>query len=349
MKKSFLFSLCSFLLLTACASTGKQAATPDWVSGEAKRYPAQEYLLGRGEAGMLEDAGNRARADLARNFEVQVKAESHDVQTFERRSGSKQNKTEEAGSLEVTRSISTQTNHVLRAASIAETWQEPETGIYHALAVLGRPAAAQGLRQQIGGLDDATQREIERARGASDNFAAITAAQHAVDYQTERATLQRLLEVVDLTGQGVPPRWALASLRTDRNALLSRIKLKTEAHGDEGETLARALAGAASEAGFAVDQANGQYQLSAALDIDDLGSREGWYWMHGGLEVILRDVDGNERGVRHWEIKTAARDSMTAHRRAIEEAVTTLQRDLRSTLLEFAAGKKDQPGAKQRL
>jgi hypothetical protein len=270
-----------------------------------------------------------------------VRAESRDVQTFEQHSGgADQAKADESGSLALTRSISTSTQKVIRGASIAETWQDPLTGIYHALAVLGRPAAALSLREEVSGLDQATQREIERARAAGDPFASIASAQAAVDYQTERAALQRMLQVVDITGQGVTPRWALATLRSDRNALLSRITVQTEAQGQDGETLARALAGAVSAAGFTVDR-SGKYRLSAALALDDLGLREGWYWMSGTLEMTLHDADGNERGVRRWEIKTAARDTQTSHRRAVEEAVATLQRDLRSTLLDFAAGKKN--------
>jgi hypothetical protein len=349
MKRSFIdgrrfvpiFPLLSLLLLSACASTGKQAPVPDWVSGEAKRYPAQGYLLGRGEAGTLEDAGNRARADLARVFEVEVRAESHDVQRFERHSGGPDRpKAEESGSLELSRSVSTNTQKVLRGASIAETWQDPLTGIYHALAVLGRPAAAQGLRDEIGGLDRATEREIERARAAGDPFASIASAQAAVDDQAERAALQRMLQVVDITGQGVTPRWALAGLRADRDALLARITVRTEAAGEDGDTLARALAGAASEAGFTV-AGDGQYRLAAVLGLDDLGPREGWYWVNGTLELAMHDARGNERGVRRWEIKTAARDAQTTRRRAVEEAVATLQRDLRATLLGFAAGARD--------
>jgi hypothetical protein len=330
------------VLLTACAMTAEKTPPPDWVSGEARHYPAHRYLLGRGEAGTIEDAANRARADLARVFEVKVTAQSRDVQTFEQRSGDNaRDQKITSGSLQLTRSIATDTENVLRGARIAETWQEPVTGLYHALAVLERAPAAAGLRQEIGGLDEATEKEINRARAASDPFRSIAAAQAAVGDQVRRAELQRLLRVVDVTGQGIAPRWALASLRADRDALMQRITFSTEARGEAADALGRALAGAAAEAGFTVDQDNGQYHLYADLSLDDLAPREGWYWVNGTLELAMRDADGRERGVRRWEIKAASEDPRTAHRRAFEEAAATLQHDLASTVLGFASGESD--------
>src|SRR5690606_36438917 len=65
--------------LAGCASS---AVTPDWVSGAAGKYPPSRYLVGRGEAEGGEEARDRARADLAKVFEVRVAVESEDEQAF---------------------------------------------------------------------------------------------------------------------------------------------------------------------------------------------------------------------------------------------------------------------------
>ena len=52
-----ILSMAMILLLSACATTkenGKQ--TPDWVNGVSSRYPASQYLIGRGAAADLDDA-----------------------------------------------------------------------------------------------------------------------------------------------------------------------------------------------------------------------------------------------------------------------------------------------------
>ena len=50
--------------LSGCASIRTDA--PDWVTGKSAKYPDSRFLIGRGQADSLEDARNRARADLAK-------------------------------------------------------------------------------------------------------------------------------------------------------------------------------------------------------------------------------------------------------------------------------------------
>ncbi len=327
--------LSGILILAACSSLSRDERPPDWISGDAGKWPASSWLLGRGAAGTLDEAGNRARADLARIFEVEIRVQSSDQQVIERRSGAKDEEVTEYASLVIMRSIDTHSKKVIRGATIAETWQDPQTGVWHALATLSRQATALSLRQEIATLDEATRIKVQQARDAADLLAAIAAARESVDYQVERAAVQRMLQVVDLTGQGVPTRWELARLRADLDSLTARMTIRPEGRGNDSAPLSQALAGAVSQAGFTVNQTDGQYHLIAELNLENLGQIEGWYWDRGMLEIVLRDPDGHERGTRRWEVKASARDPGTSRRRALDEAASILERELRSTLLQF--------------
>src|SRR5687767_2572429 len=102
-------------LLPGCASNPH---APDWVNGTPAKYASAQYLSGRGQAASGEEARDRARADLAKTFEVNVSVESEDVQAF--RSGA-------GGQYEgrSARRIATRTDRVVEGMEIAETWQDP--------------------------------------------------------------------------------------------------------------------------------------------------------------------------------------------------------------------------------
>jgi hypothetical protein len=326
--KPWLWIVATGVSLFGCASA---PSTPDWVNGKSAKYPDNQYLVGRGQAGTQEDARNRARADLAKILEVGVSAKSSDVTSFS--SGP-------AGGTEskVSRSIETRTEQIVRGIQIPEGWQDPQTKSYYALAVLPRSQAAIGLRADIERLDAATRGYVAQARSAPDLLAQIAAASKALDSQRERDAVQRTLQVIDVTGRGVEPEHNSGQLAADLAALLKRVHMKPLAPASQ--ELERMLSAALSAAGFVPEAgADAPYVLLGSLQLDDLGVIDGWYWMRGTLEVQLAEkASGKVRGNKRWEIKTSSPQKATAQRRALDEADATLKRELRPAIIGFAVG-----------
>lgn len=327
-------------VLAACASAPPEpVAPPDWVSGDAARYPAGAFLLGRGSADNLNDAGDRARADLAKGLAVEIKVETSDVQSFalDQPDPRKPGASEERMRLDVSRDIATRTDQIVRGVRIAETWRDPVTRTDHALAVLPRAAAMQSLQSEIRALDDAVAAGIARARAADDPLAAIAAANGALRAQLERDAVQRQLQVIDPAGHGIPARRSYAQLRSDRDALITRLRIRPGAAGDEMQAVAVALVGSLGEAGFTVvEQGAADYTLAAVLELGDPVARDGWFWVMGNLEIVLGDMAGQVRGSHRWDIKTSAQDPGIARQRALDEVETVLDRELLATLLSFS-------------
>jgi len=201
------------VFLVGCSSV--PSGPPDWVNGKSAKYPDNQYLVGRGQADAQEDARNRARADLAKILEVGISAKSSDVTSFS--SGAEGAKTES----QVSRSIATRTDQIVRGIQIPETWQDPQTKSTYALAVLPRSQAAMGLRADIDRLDAATRGYVAQARNAPDLLAQVASASKALDSQRERDAVQQTLQVVDVTGRGVEPEQNSGQLAADLAALLS--------------------------------------------------------------------------------------------------------------------------------
>jgi len=318
-------------ILSGCAS--KPPATPDWIAGDSAKYSSAQYLIGRGQAAAQEEARDRARADLAKIFQVAVVAQSEDVQKF---------KTDNTGpgqyEGEASRSITTRTEQIVRGIQIAEMWQDPVTKNHYALAVLPRLQAASGLRQQISQLDEATGTQIEQSRKNTDLFLKIAAANSALESQQQRHALQKSLQIVDVTGRGVEAKWSSAKLESDLDELLKRVRISSKVAAGSAPGLEDVVAGALANAGFMIETGqNPDFELQAKMELADLGMQQGWYWQRGVLEVSLTEpASGRVRGTKRWNIKTNAQDRESAIKRAMNEADTILKQELRTTIIDMA-------------
>lgn len=323
-------------LLAACASPGDRR--PDWIDGDSSQYPAQAYLLGRGQGEIRAIAQDRARADLAKVFEVQIREHSTDTVAYEGRTDAEGQQTGQTAT-SARREVQTRTKQIIQGIRIGGLWQDPATGQYHALAVLDRNRAVNDLRQAIGQLDRATAREIALAREPADLFDRIRHAGRALELQQARHVEQRLLKVIDPAGMGVPPTYNLAVLRSDRDSLLQRIRIRAEIDNDPVDGLASLVEGAIAKAGFANapgDEAN--YLLATDLQLHDFRDDKGWYWYRGSLQIELRELPGGKsRGSHRWDIKVSSANPGTARQRVRDAVSTTLNRELRDVIVAFGS------------
>ncbi|WP_455367044.1 LPP20 family lipoprotein, partial [Kaarinaea lacus] len=284
-----IFALILVTHLLACSSTGsKPGSEPDWVSGKSSKYTNQRYLLGRGQADNTATAEDRARADLAKVFVVNVNVADIDKQKFTSSSVGGQSASEMTS--EVSRTIITSTDQMLKGVQIADIWKDESTATVHALAVLPRQQAAQGLRQEISRLDSLTRLSIEAAANANDPLDKIAHARRAVIAQQERLGHQQALRIIDTSGRGDPPEYDMAKLITDYEKLLPRVKIKPVMVGENEGIVASALPAALSSAGFSVtDSDDADYVMEVSLKLAETFQKEGWFWGRGVLLMNLRD------------------------------------------------------------
>lgn len=330
-----LTSIVLVALLAGCAGQHRPDR-PDWLQGESSRYSDALYLLGRGSADDLDVAKDRARADIAKVFQVAVVEHGSDELSYQRRTTSEGS--QEQSAQRATRQVTTDTDQLLQGVEIAEVWRDERARRYYALAILSRQQAAVGLRQHIGRLDTDTSTHIERARAAESPLKKIHAALQAVQAQRERAGLQQSLQAIDPSGQGTPPIWNLAGLETELRQVLERLQIKGQAHGEHEAPVQRALDGALAAAGFGVPTDKADYVVNAELRQQPSERVDGWHWGRGTLEIFMTDASGAVVGRRHWNLKVAARQAEQVAERLLNEVAEMLKAELRPTVLGFAAG-----------
>jgi LPP20 lipoprotein len=320
-----------FLFLSGCASNAP--ITPDWITGDSAQYKSAQYLIGRGQAAMQEEAKDRARADLAKIFQVAVVSDSEDMQKYNSAAAG-------PGQLEsqASRRITTRTEQIISGIQIAELWQDPATKNYHVLAILPRLQTAASLRQQIGQLDETIGGLIEQSRKNTDLFLKIGAASLAIQSQQERESLQKSLQVVDITGRGAESQRSSAKLRSDLDELLKRVRITSQVAADSTPGLAEVVSGALAHAGFMIETGQSpDFVLQAKMDLADLGFKDGWYWQRGVLEIILTEkATGRVRGTKRWIIKSNAPDKDSAVKRALNQTDSVLKQELRAAIIDMA-------------
>ncbi len=325
--------LINLLILSGCANTEKQASDiPNWVSGISKRYPDGLYLIGRGHGADIDTAKDRARADVAKSVEVQIQQTTSDVQTFSQKTiGSE---TQSDASLNISRQIDTQTNKIIQGVTIAEIWQDPKGGFY-ALATLSRNQANTALSSEIKLKDDATRLLLEKTKNTDDRLHKARYLDKALVLQLERSELQRTLQAIDRTGQGIATQYPANKIDATLNQVLRDVKLKPQPAGSHKQSLAPILSGSIAKAGFTESKQNADYTLQSVLDVDNLGNKEGWVWLKGTFSINLIDNNGSARGNKRWDMKVSARDERVAQRRLLDNISKKLDASLRSTIIGF--------------
>ena len=156
--------------LLGCTQTVAAASKPEWIEGEAKMYPNEQYLVASGSASTPELAKDRALGNLAKIFETQIR-ESTTTQS-DTKVQVKDGNENYSKDIRLAQQINIHTDKVIQGARIAESWLDKAVQTHYALAVLDRSQAGNNMRDEMRRLDDETSAELNRSAAQSDVFQA---------------------------------------------------------------------------------------------------------------------------------------------------------------------------------
>jgi LPP20 lipoprotein len=235
-----------FFLLAACA--GSKA--PDWVNGPtAAAYPAGQYMIGVGQGDTRAVAEQRAYAAVSRIFKADISSQSRDWESYLNLERKGSNQTERRLTVETMTKVST--DKLLENVRIADTWTDPKTHLYSALAVLDRASARAALSSRIRELDEAIERNIKESREASDKLLTLQQLHRAVRNLITRETLNSDLRVV--SGQVISSQFSVPGLTQDLEKFLSEsLIVAVEVTGDQSDAVRQAIIETLLREGFPV-------------------------------------------------------------------------------------------------
>lgn len=321
------------LIVTACGSQGvkDELSQPAWVMGESTSYPRTSYLTGVGEGDSITVAKSRARAEIAKVFEVDIRAQSSDSSQYE--SSQLGSLTTESGSLSVSQQLQTQTKQLLRGVETPKVWQDPASKRYYALAILARVKSAAQIRQEISGLDKSTDTLISQANGSQSLFKKIRLSNQAIQLQIKRDMLAKQLAVISATGNTMPSKWAINKMFADRNELVSRVTLSVQATGSEPSKVKTALANALANAGFTVAE-QADYRVVADLDSTPLSPKGDWFYSKGVLVLSIFGEGNKNLGGHNWEFKVSSTQAGLTDLRVLEKTRSILDTEAKTKIFK---------------
>lgn len=335
-KTKIFTGLLSGLFFISCSTMPVSASKPDWVDGDAGYYPNSQYMTATGSASNAELAKNRALGNLSKIFETHIKESS--ITKSDTQVSVKDGDESYTRKHHLAQRIQVSTDKMLNGARIAESWKDEKLFTYHALAVLDRKQASNNIQDEMLRLDSDTKIELERSRKQSDPLLSMSALNKAVSLQLERQTLQKMLKVIDTRGKGSPASWNLADLKGQLENQLQSLKISTAVDIDPVGKLNQSLKSAMGNAGFPAGNGSSDYTLVATLEVQDLGLRQGWYWLRGKLSVKLVEKNGKVRGRKQWPLKVSALQHNDAESRLMTQVSKTLNKDIKNAIISFATG-----------
>ena len=285
--------LLAVVLVTACSSQQQ----PQWLDQPEARYSPQLYLTAQGEADDRSVAADRARANLAKIFRVAINEKSTDSSSSTIAVTPDAHMASVSSEQKVTRDISSEVREVVQGAKVTEYWQDA-SGRYHALAILEKNAAAKRFRDQIGELDRHTESLLSYAS---------TEANNPVSALSDAANVS--LSVV--SPNVIPAKESAASIASIIRNALSSLPLSVTAD-DPG--LKEDIERAANSLGIKT-RATARYRLTGRLDLGPATQQQGWYWLRGSCELILKDND-MVIAKQRWPVKVGALEENVAQQRS---------------------------------
>lgn len=275
------------VLAAGCAGT-KQ---PDWTMGKSQDYPVESWLLGVGidrDRGRAED---RARAEIAKIFQVEIRAidkseESHRLSQVGKLASSEY-------AQNVSAELTAKTDKILAGVRIVEIWQHPKNGEWQVLAGLDRLRVARGLRGDLQGIDDRLTDLVARAEGRLSPPRRLGVYLQALRLADERRRIAADLRVVEPSGWVVEAPYSAHEIasRADNAAAAIRIGLQL---GEEPPAIVQgALVRALADVGILQAPPSEQnLVVRGTITVDSYATGGPLLWSMASAQMELLDGEG---------------------------------------------------------
>jgi len=228
---------------------------PDWVDGRSARYPEATYLTGVGRADSPDAAEDRAYGAVSRVFSAQISQRTTEWERYLQADDA--GKTGSQRDISIDQVTTVSAGKVLEQVVIAERYQDADTKVHYALAVMDRRQAAATLRERISGIDREIDALLDPAPHRDDTLGRIRALHLAARLLLLRDAYHTDLQIVDPSGRGAESLTRLKTVRLQlQRDLEQHVRIALEVTGDEAAAIRTALTQGLNDYGVPVSGAD---------------------------------------------------------------------------------------------
>lgn len=292
MKKTILILLCAAPALSAqvYAGTGNR---PDWVDGSSMEYPRDRYLVGISQGDDLLSAKDRARGEISRIFSTQVAINTN--VTASEQTASQGGKTSSSFSQEVMQNVRAASQKMLEGVEIVETWQDPATRQYYALAVLDRSQALSAVTDKLADLDRRAREFSVEFTSATGKFPRVKTAMKLLALLKGREGVVADIRVLD-PGRKTAIPLDVNKVRKDAAKALSALDVAVVMSGEDAAQVETAIIKTLNSLGLEAKAGRGgdtdiEVECSVeAAEVQDADPRSRWKFSRYSASVALKDA-----------------------------------------------------------
>lgn len=292
MKKIILALVCAASALPArvCAGTGNR---PDWVDGSSMEYPREKYLVGISQADDLLSAKDRARGEISRIFSTQVTINTN--VTASEQTASRGGKTTSSFSQDVLQNVRAASQKMLEGVEITETWQDPATRQYYALAVLDRANALKAVTEKLSELDGRARDLGVELSSVTEKFSRVKTAMKLLALLKGREGLVSDMRVLD-PGRKTAPLFDVNRARKDAARAVAGLDVSVVMSGEEAPQVAAAIVKTLNGLGIeakAGRSGGADIEVECAVEsveVKDADTQSRWKFSRYSAVVALKDA-----------------------------------------------------------
>lgn len=239
------------LLTVLAAATARAETAPAWVSGNSPDYPKAAFLSGVGEGSTQEKAADKARAEIAKIFSLEIKAETS-ASASEVSSGGKS-----TFSQEVSEDVKTYTARIVDGVEIPRTWKS-DSGTHYALAVLDRGHSMKVIGDKIADGDNEFADLAERLAKTEGKFSRIRIALKLVGLGKSRRRYNADYRFLNPEGRGIDAPANAPEVLSAARRSVSSVTVQVEVEGVNSERVRTRFIDALTVYGLRVTEKGGR-------------------------------------------------------------------------------------------
>lgn len=228
MKKTWWCLICIWLVTGAgCAGPSPEPSLVD-----VTEFPPSRYLTARGLGSTETEARRQAMAAMANIFESRIY-----TRTYSKALSIVDADRDETFTRQVENDIRVESSVRLAGVQIGKTWQDPATGLHHAVAVLDRLQARSQWGGEIERIDARIQGNLKVLEPPTSKLERLQALNSIMSLWLKREAINSRLIVIgfpEVEGVGYDPRSVARSIAGIR----SELRVYVVIDGDSAETLA---------------------------------------------------------------------------------------------------------------
>jgi hypothetical protein len=323
--------------VAAAVSCAHQQTRPDWVNGVANAtYPRRDFMTGVGSGDSLESAQDRARAEIAKQFTVRIEQNLQDQQVYSGTDTDRGSSWVTKNDIrELTRTI---TGETIAGLEIRETWNDPKTGLVHALAVLPRAPAIRMLEARTSELEMDINSRFKNAASQTDKIARIRLLIQATDLMKELQIKSNQLLVLSGGRSQLPPKVTSADLDRELRETLKSLRCAVRITGSAADRVREAIVQSLTLGGISVGSEADDLLVTGSVNgtETDEGNTTGYVFfkMRGSIEL----VNGRDGGVisrMEPEWRDGARNIADAKEKVVSKLTEQIISDFNARLHEY--------------